>query len=168
MAHVLGHRGATVVAAIAVLTTTNTTLLALTAGSRVIYGMAKAGALPGTLAAVHPTRGTPVRAIIVAVLVAAGFAAFGEFTIIAAITDFAVYVVFLAVNATVIILRRSHPELSRPFAVPVAIHGVPIVPILGLGSVGLMMSQLDPLAIAVGGALCGVGLGAGWLARARR
>jgi hypothetical protein len=31
-----------------------------------------------------------------------------------------------------------------------------------------MMSQLDPLAIAVGGALCGVGLGAGWLARARR
>ena len=168
MAHVLGHRGATVVAAIAVMTTTNTTLLAMTAGSRVIYGMAKAGALPGTLAAVHPTRGTPVRAIIVAVLVASGFAAFGEFTVIAAITDFAVYVVFLAVNATVIILRRNHPELSRPFAVPGAIHGVPIVPILGLGSVGLMMIQLEPLAIAVGATLCGVGLGAGWLARARR
>jgi basic amino acid/polyamine antiporter, APA family len=168
MAHVLGHRGATVVAAIAVMTTTNTTLLAMTAGSRVIYGMARAGALPRTLAAVHPTRGTPVHAIIVAVLVAAGFAAFGEFTVIAAITDFAVYVVFLAVNATVIILRRNHPELSRPFAVPGAIHGVPIVPILGLGSVGLMMSQLEPLAIAVGAALCGVGLGAGWLARARR
>jgi amino acid transporter len=168
MAHVLGHRGATVVATIAVMTTTNTTLLAMTAASRVIYGMARAGALPRTLAAVHPTRGTPVRAIIVAVLIAAGFAAFGEFTVIAAITDFAVYVVFLAVNATVIILRRNHPELSRPFAVPGAIHGVPIVPILGLGSVGLMMIQLEPLAIAVGAALCGVGLGAGWLARARR
>ena len=168
MAHVLGYRGATVVAAIAVMTTTNTTLLAMTAASRVIYGMARAGALPRTLAAVHPTRGTPVRAIIVAVLVAAGFAAFGEFTVIAAITDFAVYVVFLAVNATVIILRRNHPELSRPFAVPGAIHGIPIVPILGLGSVGLMMSQLDPLAIAAGATLCGVGLGAGWLARARR
>jgi amino acid permease-like protein len=38
MAHVLGDRGATVVAAIAVLTTTNTTLLALTAASRVMYG----------------------------------------------------------------------------------------------------------------------------------
>lgn len=168
MAHVLGHRGATVVAAIAVMTTTNTTLLTMTAGSRVIYGMARAGALPRTLAAVHPTRGTPVRAIIVAVLVAAGFAAFGEFTVIAAITDFAVYVVFLAVNATVIILRRYHPELPRPFAVPGAIHGVPIVPILGLGSVGLMMIQLEPLAIAFGAALCGVGLGAGWLTRARR
>jgi APA family basic amino acid/polyamine antiporter len=97
-----------------------------------------------------------------------GAYAFGEFTVIAAITDFAVYVVFLAVNATVIILRRNHPELSRPFAVPGAIHGVPIVPILGLGSVGLMMIQLEPLAIAVGAVLCGVGLGAGWLARARR
>jgi amino acid transporter len=168
MAHVLGDRGATVVAAIAVMTTTNTTLLAVTAGSRVIYGMARAGALPSALAVVHPTRGTPARAIVVAVLVATSFAGFGEFTVIAAITDFAVYVVFLAVNVTVIILRRNHPELSRPFAVPGAIHGVPIMPILGLGSVGLMMIQLEPLAIAVGAALCGVGLGAGWLARARQ
>ena len=168
MAHVLGHRGATVVAAIAVMTTTNTTLLAVTAGSRVIYGMGRAGALPRALAAVHPTRGTPVRAIIVAVLVAAAFAGLGEFTVIAAVTDFAVYVVFLAVNATVIILRRTHPETPRPFAVSGAIHGIPIVPILGLASVGLMMIQLEPLAASLGATLCGVGLGAGWLTSALR
>jgi hypothetical protein len=52
MAHVLGNKGATVVAAIAILTTTNTTLLALTAASRVAYGMAKAGAIPPALASV--------------------------------------------------------------------------------------------------------------------
>src|SRR6185295_5612442 len=91
MAHVLGDRGATVVAIIAVMTTTNTTLLALTAASRVVYGMARAGALPRGLASVHPRRGTPVRAIVAVALVAAVFAGVGDFAVIAAVTDFAVY-----------------------------------------------------------------------------
>jgi amino acid transporter len=168
MAHVLGGRGATVVAAIAVMTTTNTTLLALTAASRVMYGMAKAGAMPRALAAVHPDRGTPVRAIIAVASVSAVFAAFGEFAVIAAVTDFAVYVVFLAVNGTVIILRRTRPDLLRPFAVAGAIRGVPVVPILGLASVALMMTQLDPHAIGLGMALCAAGLAAGWLLGSRR
>ncbi len=168
MAHVLGGRGATVVAAIAVMTTTNTTLLALTAASRVMYGMAKAGAMPRALAAVHPDRGTPVRAIIAVASVSAVFAAFGEFAIIAAVTDFAVYVVFLAVNGTVVILRRTRPDLPRPFAVAGAIRGVPVVPILGLASVALMMTQLDPHAIGLGMALCAAGLAAGWLLGSRR
>jgi APA family basic amino acid/polyamine antiporter len=168
MAHVLGEHGATVVAAIAILTTTNTTLLALTAASRVTYGMAKAGAMPRSLAFVQPDRGTPMRAIIGVALSAAIFAAVGEFTVIAAVTDFAVYVVFLAVNATVIILRRRRPAISRPFAVRGAITGVPLVPVLGLASVALMMSQLEPLALILGTALCGAGLAVGWLARSRQ
>jgi amino acid transporter len=168
MAHVLGDRGAIVVAAIAVVTTTNTTLLALTAASRVLYGMAKAGALPPAFAAVHRIRRTPIRAILTVMAIATLFALFGDFTIIAAVTDFAVYVVFLAVNGTVIILRRTHPDVPRPFAVRGAIGGVPIVPVLGLGSVALMMTQLEPLAITVGTAACGTGLAAGWLVKSRR
>lgn len=163
MAHVLGHRGATVVAAIAVLTTTNTTLLALTAASRVMYGMAKSGAMPRLFAVVHTVRRTPVRAIVVVTLVAIVFAGVGDFSIIAAVTDFAVYVVFLAVNATVIILRRTQPERRRPFAVGGAIRGVPVLPVLGFGSVVLMMTQLEPLAVTVGSAACALGLAVGWL-----
>ena len=163
MAHVLGHRGATVVAAIAVLTTTNTTLLALTAASRVMYGMAKSGAMPRLFAVVHTVRRTPVRAIVVVTLVAIVFAGVGNFSIIAAVTDFAVYVVFLAVNATVIILRRTQPERRRPFAVGGAIRGVPVLPVLGFGSVVLMMTQLEPLAVTVGSAACALGLAVGWL-----
>jgi APA family basic amino acid/polyamine antiporter len=144
MAHVLGDRGATVVAAIAVVTTTNTTLLALTAGSRVLYGMAKRGALPAAFAAVHPLRRTPIRAILVVTGIATVFAIVGDFAIIAAVTDFAVYVVFLAVNGTVIILRRTRPDVPRPFAVRGAIAGIPIVPVLGLGSVALMMTLSLP------------------------
>jgi APA family basic amino acid/polyamine antiporter len=167
MAHVLGERGATVVAAIAVLTTTNTTLLALTAASRVTYGMAKAGAIPEPFGIVHPGRQTPVRAIVAVTGVAITFASLGDFAMIAAVTDFAVYVVFLAVNATVIILRRTHPHAPRPFAVRGALRGIPILPLLGFASVVLMMTQLDPLAIAVGTAASAIGLGAGWLWRSR-
>lgn len=168
MAHVLGDRGATVVAAIAVLTTTNTTLLALTAASRVLYGMAKAGALPQSCGLVHPRRGTPIRAIMAVSAIAIAFAGVGEFGIIAAVTDFAVYVVFLAVNATVLILRRTHPELRRPFAVGGTIRGVPVPPLLGFASVALMMTQLEPRAITVGTAACAIGLVVGWLVRATR
>jgi len=167
MAHVLGARAATVVAAIALLTTTNTTLLALTAASRVIYGMAKAGALPSALARIDPTRGAPRRAVMAGLVVAAAFAALGDFTVIAAVTDFAVYVVFLSVNASVIMLRRTRPALARPFAVPGVIGRVPLIPVLGLISVAVMLTQLEPLAIALGAALCATGLTAGWLARSR-
>ena len=167
MAHVLGDRGASLVAAIAVLTTTNTTLLALTAASRVTYGMAKAGAMPQLFGIVHPGRQTPVRAIVAVTGVAIAFASLGDFAMIAAVTDFAVYVVFLAVNATVIILRRTHPHLQRPFAVRGAVRGVPILPLLGFASVTLMMTQLDSRATAVGTAACAIGLCAGWLWRSR-
>ena len=168
MAHVLGDRGATVVAAIAVMTTTNTTLLMVTAGSRVMYGMAKAGAMPRSFAFIHLHRRTPIRAIVTVALVAGAFALFGDFAVVAAVTDFAVYVVFLAVNGAVIILRRTRPELPRPFAVAGAVGGIPVLPVLGLGSVALMMTQLEPLAISLGMALCAMGLAVGWLVRAQR
>lgn len=168
MAHALGSGGATVVAGIALVTTTNTTLLAVTAASRVMYGMAAQAALPRALAVVHPVRGTPIRTIAVTACVAAVFAAFGNFTVIAAVTDFAVYVVFIAVNTTVIILRRTRPALRRPFSSGGAVCGLPVVPVLGLASVGIMMTQLEPFAIGVGSALSAMGLAAGWLLRSRR
>ena len=168
MAHVLGDRGATVVAAIAVMTTTNTTLLVVTAASRVMYGMAKAGAMPRSFALVHQRRRTPIRAIVAVALVAGTFALFGDFAVVAAVTDFAVYVVFLAVNGTVILLRRTRPELPRPFAVAGTVGGIPVLPVLGLVSVAFMMTQLEPLAIGLGVLLCATGLAAGWLMRAQR
>ena len=78
-------------------------------------------------------------------------------------TDFAVYVVFLAVNVTVIVLRRRRPDLPRPFAVRGTIHRVPLIPVLGLASVAGMMTQLELLAIALGTALFAAGLAAGWV-----
>jgi basic amino acid/polyamine antiporter, APA family len=167
IAHDLGGASAGVVAAIAMISTTNTTLLALTAGSRVAYGMAARAALPALLARVHPRRRTPVRAILVVATAAAAFTLVGDLAFIAAVTDFAVYLVFLAVNGTVIVLRRRRPDLARPFAVPGSLGGVPVAPVLGIASVALMLTHLDPRAVAFGTGLSILGLGAGWLLRAR-
>jgi APA family basic amino acid/polyamine antiporter len=157
MAHVLGGSAQGVVAVIALLTTTNTSLLALTAASRLTYGMAHANAIPATVARVTSKTGVPITAIAIVAVGAVGFACFGDLTLIASVTDFAVYVVFLAVNATVIVLRRRTPDAQRSFRIPGAVRGVPVVPVVASLVTLTMLPQLDPASLWIGVALLGVG-----------
>ncbi|HVT76662.1 MAG TPA: APC family permease [Acidimicrobiales bacterium] len=152
VAHVLGGRAETAVAVIALLTTVNTSLLALTAGSRVLYGMASHGALPPFVARVSSRTGAPVGAIALIGVFAIAFAAIGDLTLIASVTDFAVYVVFVAVNATVVLLRRNAPDTPRPFRVAGTIGWVPVIPIVATAAVFVMVPQLslDSLLLGVG------------------
>src|SRR5688572_27770471 len=95
------------------------------------HGMADAKALPRAVARVSPRTGAPVVAVMVAATGATAFALVGDLTFIASVTDFAVYVVFLAVNAAVIVLRHRAPHADRPFRTPGAIHGIPVIPVAG-------------------------------------
>jgi APA family basic amino acid/polyamine antiporter len=158
MADVLGSRAEWAVAAIALVTTVNTSLLALTAASRLTYGMADVNALPRPVARVWPRTGAPFVAVLVVAAGAIAFAAGGELTFIASVTDFAVYVVFLAVNAAVVVLRRRAPEAPRPFRTPGSIRGVPVIPVAGSLAALAMVPQLEPSALAVGGVLLVAGL----------
>ena len=157
MAHVLGGRAQTLVAAIALLSTTNTSLLALTAGSRIVYGMASTGALPAPVAHVSRRTQAPTAAIGAVAAGAIGFAALGDLGLIASVTDIAVYVVFLAVNATVVLLRIREPRRPRPFRTPGAIGRVPVLPIAGLLGAALMIPQLSLAALTWGAALVALG-----------
>ncbi len=157
MAHVLGGRAESVTAVIALISTTNTSLLALTAGSRILYGMADTGALPHRLAALSRGTRVPTTAIIVAATGAVGFALVGDLTLIASVTDFAVYVVFLAVNATVIALRYRAPHQPRPFRIPGAIGRTPVAPVAGFVAAAAMLPQLESTALWLGAGLVVVG-----------
>ena len=158
MSHVLGGRAEGAVAAIALVTTVNTSLLALTAASRLTYGMADLGALPAAVARVSPRTGAPFVAVLVAGCGAIAFALAGDLTFIASVTDFAVYVVFLAVNAAVVILRRRAPDVARPFRTPGAVGGVPILPVAGSIATLAMVPQLATSSLALGGGLLVAGL----------
>ena len=158
MAHVLGGRAESLVAVIALVTTTNTSLLALTAASRLTYGMADTGALPARAATLTRHTRVPGVAIVVAAAGAIGFACIGDLTLIASVTDFAVYVVFLAVNAAVIVLRRTAPDASRPFRSPWAIRRVPVLAVLGSVAALAMLPQLEVSSLWLGAGLLAAGL----------
>ena len=155
---VLGGRGAEFVAIIALVATTNTALLCLTASSRLQYGMSQAGALPARLSVLGPRSRAPRVAIALAVLGATAFVLIGDLSVIASVTNLAIYLVFIAVNCAVIILRFTQPDLDRPFRTPLQLRRVPVLPVLGLLSVLVMVPSLRWEALALGAALCFVGL----------
>jgi APA family basic amino acid/polyamine antiporter len=157
-AHVLSADAGRVVAAIALVTTTNTTLLCLTAASRVLYRMAADGVLPTPLAHVAPKSGAPDAAVIVGGVSALVVATFGVLTVVAGVTDAAVYVTFLSVQATVILLRRRQPDAPRPFRLPGTIGWVPVAPIVGFGLVVVLLAALPRSVLLLGGGVALLGL----------
>jgi basic amino acid/polyamine antiporter, APA family len=158
----LGGNGNDFMSALAVISTTNTSLLAITAGSRVMYGMAVRHSLPRFLAFVGKGSGAPAGAILFAVAVAAGFVLLKDLTLIASVTDFAVYISFGAINIALILLRFRQPDRPRAFRVPLAIGKLPLVPLLATATILLMISQLKPEAIALGLVTAVIALIVGW------
>ena len=152
-AAVLGERASDTVAVIALFSTANTMLLLLVAASRMIYGMASRAALPRFLAWVHPGARTPARAIVLSLLLAGAFTATGELSFVAGATNFVVFVGFGAVCLSLILLRRSRPELPRPFRVPASIRGLPVVPVVGIALVVLLTANLGGDVLLLGAAL---------------
>ena len=154
----VGSTAGRLVAVVAMVSTTNTALLALTAGSRMAFGMARDDALPRGLSRVAGRGSAPIFGIAACGLAAAAFALIGDLKQVAATTDAAIYFVFLATNVTLIILRIRQPELHRPFRVPFAIGKVPLVPILALAATLLLMSLLDADSLLSMAALGALGL----------
>jgi APA family basic amino acid/polyamine antiporter len=71
------------------------------------------------------------------------------------------------VNVTVIVLRYREPETPRPFRTPLSIGRMPVLPVLGLISVGVMFSGVDAKPLAAGAVLSVAGLAAGLFLDAR-
>ncbi|MBU0460874.1 MAG: amino acid permease [Nanoarchaeota archaeon] len=147
---VLGSKAFIVLAIIALFSTANTILIILIATSRLVYGMSKAKCLPGFLSKVHPTTRTPHFAVIGVMIIAILFSILGDVKIVASITNFAVFVTFIIINATVITLRVSKPNLKRKFKVPLNIKNIPVLAIFGILTCGFMLFNLEWKVILVG------------------
>ena len=148
-ADAVGGRAGAVMAVFAMLTTANTVILVLTAASRMVFAMSRAGDLPA--AGSRLTRsGSPGVAVVVSAVVASGFVVWGELKLIASATDFAIYAIFLSVNVMVIVLRRRQPDLDRPFRSPWSIGAWPVLPVVGFVITAWMIVLLEFDAIVVG------------------
>lgn len=164
IAHDWGDRASNIVAAIALASTTNTTLLVLTAASRLSYSMARNRALPSILATVGSRAHSPYVAAFAGLVVAGGFSLIGNIGLVASVTDFAVYAIFIAVNLSLIVLRFRAPDAPRTVRIPLSIGRVPVTPVLGTITVLVMMAYLDASAWVLGFGALATGVGV-WLIR---
>ena len=140
---VFGANAGLALAIIALFSTTNTVLILLIVVSRRFYGISKEQCLPNFLHKVHPKTHTPHYAILATMLLAMLFASTQNIGAVAFLTNFGIFLIFLAVNLAVIFLRFYQPKAERPFRIPLSIGRFPLLPFLGIISCAYMLFSFD-------------------------
>ena len=120
----------------AVVGITSVLLVLLLSQARILLAMARDGLISYSFfGAVHPRFRTPHNATILTGVLVAIVAAMFPLKILADLVNIGTLMAFVIVCAAVLVMRRSNPELARPFRTPL----VPAVPIVGVASNLLMM-----------------------------
>lgn len=116
-----------------------TVLLVLMYGqTRVFFAMSRDGLIPAGICKVHPKYGTPHVITILAGVAVALIAGFTPIGIIAELTNIGTLFAFVVAAIGVFVLRKTRPDLHRPFRCP----AVSIVAPLAVLSCGYLMYNL--------------------------
>jgi APA family basic amino acid/polyamine antiporter len=107
-------------------------LVMLLGQSRVFYSMGKDGLLPKMFSDVHPKFKTPYKANLVILVIVGLFAAFIPGDIVGDMTSIGTLFAFILVCISVIVLRKTEPDMKREFKAPLSDYRFPLVPILGV------------------------------------
>ena len=140
-----GAQGVIILSLIALFATSNTALMMLISGSRIIYGISKDHSFPKILAAVHKSRETPWVAIIIVMISTMTIVACssGDIATIASIAVFGIFLVYSIVNFSLIWFRFKNPSYKRPFTSPITIGRFPVLAGMGLITSIAMLFQFD-------------------------
>jgi APA family basic amino acid/polyamine antiporter len=118
---------------------TSVLLVMMLSQPRIFLAMARDGLLPaGFFGAVHPRFRTPWKSTIMTGISVAVMGAFLPLRILAELVNIGTLLAFVIVCAAVLIMRRTHPHVHRPFRAPLG----PIVPVLGILSCLVLMFSL--------------------------
>jgi APA family basic amino acid/polyamine antiporter len=143
----------------ALFATASTALIVLVSVSRLLYGMARDGAMPDVLARLLAGRRTPWVAALALFGIACLMLPLGEVKIIASVSSLGVLSVFIAVQTAVIVLRYSQPQMPRSFRVPLAVGRFPVLPAVGIAITAVLLTQFEAVVYLVGLAALAVGCG---------
>lgn len=122
----------------------------LLTGPRVAYALSKDGLLPGSRMLIKVNKGSsPYNAIYLISILASIYALTGQFNLLSDLTVFAIWIFYVLTFIGVIILRKSKPNLNRPYRVPLY-PIIPLVAILGGGFVVINQLLTSPI-ISLGG-----------------
>jgi APA family basic amino acid/polyamine antiporter len=119
----------------------STMLVQMLAQTRIFYSMSRDRLLPPLFGVVHPRFRTPHLSTILVGIVIAVVAGFTPITVLGQLVSIGTLLAFVLVSIGVIVLRRTAPDVPRPFRTP----GVPFVPIAGAA---ICFAQMIGLPIA--------------------
>lgn len=136
---------------IALIAVANGALLTMIMSSRLGFGMAEQGLLPDVLSRVLPNRRTPWVAIVATTAVSMLLTLVGDLSTLAETVVLLLLFVFLAANVSVLMLRRDHVEHDH-------YRVWTFVPVLGVGSCVLLMTQQSGKVWLLAAMLLGVGV----------
>jgi len=153
----MGKDAFILISIIALFATANTVLLMMLAASRVVYGMADSFSLPSVLAIVHPRRKTPWTAILSIMLLSMLFVFVEDIAFVANVNNFILFVTFVVINASLIVLRFKEPNCPRPFRVPFSIGKLPLLPVMGIFTCLFLTWQLEHIILLIGSSLALLG-----------
>lgn len=137
---------------IALIAVANGALLTMIMASRLAYGMAEQSLLPSVLGRVLPGRKTPWAAILATTIVAMLLTLIGDLATLAETVVLLLLFVFLSANVSVLVLRKDRVEHDH-FRVWT------FVPVLGIASCILLLTQQRGMVWLFGAGLLLVGLG---------
>ena len=119
----------------------STMLVTLLGQTRIFYSMSQDGLLPRVFAAVHPRFRTPHLSTMLTGAIVALVAGVTPIAVLGQLVSIGTLLAFVLVNLGIVMLRRTAPDLPRPFRTP----WVPVVPFAGAALCLLQMIGL-PLA----------------------
>ncbi len=113
-------------------------LVMLLGQPRIFYSMSKDGLLPPVFSKVHPRFKTPYISTIITGTVAMIISGILPISLLGELVSIGTLLAFIIVCISVIVLRKSKPDIERPFKTP----WVPLVPILGASICFIQMASL--------------------------
>jgi APA family basic amino acid/polyamine antiporter len=114
----MGPAGVILISAASIIAALSTINGSMAGGTRIAYALSRSNLLPSFFSKVHPKHRSPYTSLILTTLIAITF-------VLTRSVDFIVYVIALGYNVTAITvalalirLRKTEPQLYRPFKVP--------------------------------------------------
>ncbi len=139
---VVGQQWATFLIELGAIAGLATVMLVMLLGqSRVFYSMSRDGLLWPWASKIHPRFRTPYLSSIIVGLFVALLATLVPLSVLDEMTSVGTLLAFVLVSAGVWVMRRTHPDLNRPFKTPM----VPLVPILAILFSSALIIGLSPM-----------------------
>lgn len=164
---IFGQAGASIVAAMVLLSAFGALNGSTMTGPRILFAMADDGLFFRPIAAVHPRFRTPWAAIALAAALGIGYVSIRSFEQLADAFILGIWPFYALAVGAVYILRRKRPELARPYRTV----GYPVVPMVFLvASLAMLLNAAveQPVSTLIGFGVILLGVPVFWLWKGRR